>query len=92
MSVGKNDNMSKKIIIDFTVEDNTLKNSVVFENNPTVYDAIHALDSTLQMFKEAVLGKTDRVGIPDERFEEYTKNLTVNELMESDGDTINTSE
>ena len=77
--------MKHKIVVDFEVIDNTLKNSVVFENNPTVYDAIQALDSTLQMFKTAVLDKTDRVGIADEKFEEYTKILTVNELTESDG-------
>lgn len=77
--------MKHKIVVDFEVVDNTLKNSVIFENNPTVHDAIQALDSTLQMFKQAVLDKTDRVGIPDEKFEEYTKMLTVNELTESEG-------
>jgi ribosome-interacting GTPase 1 len=74
--------MNKKIIIDFVVENETLKNSVVFENNPTVHDAIQALDSTLQMFKKAVLAKYDGDGVSDENFNSFTKEVTVNELKD----------
>ena len=84
--------MKYRIVIDFEVNNNTLKNSVVFENNPTVYDAIQALDSTLQLFKGAILKKTDSDGISngisDEKFNEYTKKLTVNKLIDNDGKKI----
>ena len=72
--------MNKKIIIDFTIKDGHITNSVVFENSPTVYEAIKALDSAMKMFKKKIIEKADKDSISDDEFDEYLKGISVNEL------------
>ncbi len=75
--------MSKhKITINFEIEDGQLKNCTSFENNPTVHNVINALDSTLGAFKKAVIEKVEREGINDDEFENYIKELNVNDLSD----------